>query len=389
MLDDRISALIGRIYSGVHDPALFDGVLDDLLDLTDSRFVLMSAVDLKSREYAQHRFYGADDSRFLDAVRDYGEHYYKEDGLLRFAARNPGAGFASLRKAISESGIAYEDDAYVPWLRDHLGADNSVVCYTSGSDGLTLGVSLHTKAHDAAHDEQDIRLFRMLFGHIEQAVRLAARPSDFAGESEAVVLLDVRGRIVAMSGRAEAMLAHGDGLGVAGNRLVAANRDDGNRLDCAIASAIDALHHGGTGGAVSIERPSGKRPLAIGVSPFIGAEGPFSSFLPVVLLRLVDPEEGPLPGAADRWAELYRLTPAEIRLVRSLMTGSVNLRHAANEAGIAHSTARVQLSSIFDKVGVNSQLELVRLLSRIGLWIASVGASFITLAIETAEMMPA
>ncbi len=388
MLDDRISALIGRIYTGVHDPKIWDGVLDDILDLTNSRFVLVSAVDLKSGEYSHHRFHGADDSRFLDAVRDYGDHYYKGDALLAYGRRYPDAGFASLRQALSDRGVDYDDDSYVAWLREHLGADNSVVCYTPGRDGLTLGVSLHTKAHDAAHGDKDIRLFKMLFGHLEQSVRLASRPPDFVGDAEATLLLDQRGRIVAMNGRAEALLAKGDGIALADGRLALANNDDGRRLNRAIASAMGALSRGGTGGTISIRRALSARSLAVIVSPFVGMEEPFAALLPTVLVRIIDPEEGTLPGATDRWTALYGLTPAEIRLVQNLMAGSENLRHAADAIGIAYATARVQLSSVLDKVGVNSQLQLVRLLTRIGTWVASIGSGVTMLAIEGSVALP-
>lgn len=388
MLDDRISALIGRIYTGVRDPNIWDGVLDDILDLTDSRFVLVSAVDLKSGEYAKHRFHGADDSRFLDAVRDYGDHYYKEDALLAYGMGHPDTGFASLRQALSDRGVDYDGDSYVAWLREHLGADNSVVCYTTGRDGLTLGVSLHTKAHDAAHDDKDIRLFKMLFGHLEQSVRLAARPPDLMGDVEATLLLDQRGRIVAMNGRAEVLLAKGDGIGMAEGRLALSNSDDGKRLNRAIVSAAGALNDGGTGGTSRIRRALNERPLAVIVSPFVGMEEPFATLLPTVLVRIIDPEEGSPPGATDRWKALYGLTPAEIRLVQNLMAGSENLRHAADAIGIAYATARVQLSSVLDKVGVNSQLQLIRLLTRIGTWVASIGSGITMLAIESSVALP-
>jgi DNA-binding CsgD family transcriptional regulator len=63
----------------------------------------------------------------------------------------------------------------------------------------------------------------------------------------------------------------------------------------------------------------------------------------------------------DRIARSYGLTPAEARLVESLVqTGS--LKRAAALAGRSYYTFRAQLQSVFAKTGTHSQAELIRLI---------------------------
>ena len=59
---------------------------------------------------------------------------------------------------------------------------------------------------------------------------------------------------------------------------------------------------------------------------------------------------------------LFDLTPAEVRLASALAEGGT-LRAAAASAGIAYSTARRYLESIFAKTGVSQQSQLVALLA--------------------------
>ncbi len=80
----------------------------------------------------------------------------------------------------------------------------------------------------------------------------------------------------------------------------------------------------------------------------------------LILVRIVDPlaDRG---MCVDLVRRLYGLTAAEARLARFLCRG-MTLSEAAAEAGIATSTARNQLKSIFEKTETSRQSDLLRLL---------------------------
>jgi pimeloyl-ACP methyl ester carboxylesterase/DNA-binding CsgD family transcriptional regulator len=79
------------------------------------------------------------------------------------------------------------------------------------------------------------------------------------------------------------------------------------------------------------------------------------------------------------------LTPAELKLA-SLLKDGASINEAAPKLGIAVNTARNQLRSIFAKLGVNRQSEMVRHLSELGQLAAFVRGAELT---ESAEPSPA
>lgn len=364
-LDETISALIGDIYEGPRNNEAWQRVLNGLLDHTGSRFLLVSAVDLKRQEYSKTSFYGPDDARFLDGVREYENDLYRTDPILEYAARHPKAGFISMGAAIAHQGVAIADHPYLRWTNDVLGAGQGIVRYTTPNDDLTLGISLHPPASRRQHDPDEIRLFLMLFEHIERSVRLSARPPDFEQSNDANVLVGGDGLVRSISDGARAMLGQRDGLYIAGNRLHAARSQDTKRLNMLISRATRALSHGSTGGGMTVSRPSGRRNWMVVASPIPKTYEPFASFAPAAFVRIIDPEAGTPAGNVDIWVQMFGLTQREAQLAQALMAADGDLRAATNQLGMLYSTARVHLRHIFDKTGARGQAPLMRLLQRI------------------------
>jgi len=76
---------------------------------------------------------------------------------------------------------------------------------------------------------------------------------------------------------------------------------------------------------------------------------------------------GAPPGeqdAADAMAAAYDLTPAETRVLATLLAGRT-LAETAGTLGIAPTTAKTHLDRIFGKTGVSRQSELLLLATRI------------------------
>ena len=64
-------------------------------------------------------------------------------------------------------------------------------------------------------------------------------------------------------------------------------------------------------------------------------------------------------------ATAFFLTPAETRLIESLLAGR-SLRETTAALGVAMTTAKTHLENIFQKTGVKRQAELMRLAARAG-----------------------
>jgi DNA-binding CsgD family transcriptional regulator len=66
------------------------------------------------------------------------------------------------------------------------------------------------------------------------------------------------------------------------------------------------------------------------------------------------------PLASDAWAKLYELTGSELRVLQGLIQGSTP-SEIADIYGIAVSTVKTQLLSLYRKTGTRRQAELVKL----------------------------
>ncbi len=367
VLDAGVSRLIGDIYAGADDPAAWERAIRGLIDRTGSRWSLISIVDLRQRGYMASEIFGPDDARFLDGMQHYNDEYFAEDPMLQFAMRNPQVGSVNLRQSITGSGLEFEDHPFVRWCYGALRTGDSTVFYSAPREGVIFGASIHTPHEQRVYDEADIALFRLLFGHMENALRIATRPPDFTSLDDARLLLDRHGRLLAMSPAAEAIVTRGDGLLLlTGGGLTALRRQDSQRIEQLVSSAAAARIDGGSGGILRVPRVSGRRDYVLFVSPMPNPPGPFAAFRPCVQVRIVDPDVHPAPDAAARWLFAFGLTPAEARLAEALIASDCDLRRAADHCAVTYATVRSQLASIFRKTDTHGQAQLVRLLTLTG-----------------------
>lgn len=245
---------------------------------------------------------------------------------------------------------------YMQWTKAHFGSTHWLVGYASDDDGITFGASLHAHHTVGPLPERDARLFRMLFDHMERAVRLAARPPSLANSDEALIYLGRDGRVLAMSPLAETIIGLADGISLQDGRLGTAASDTTVRLDKAVRCAVDALVHGGSGGTASICRPSGRRAWLVSAVPFFAPTSMASPLSPAAIVRIREQ-----CGVRPVQAELFGLTPREAEVATLLAEGH-SLESLACILGMARNTGRIHLQALFRKTGTNRQADLVRAL---------------------------
>ncbi|HVL78967.1 MAG TPA: hypothetical protein VM346_06730 [Sphingomicrobium sp.] len=363
-LDERVSRLIGRIYESAFDPEAWDLVIEDVLEQTESRTVLISVSDFRDEQMNRAEFRGRGGVRYDEARQTYhGERLYLEDRTFHFALRHPFARFCETADVIPRE--TYLDDPVIRYARDYFGATHWIVGYTAPVDELTFGFSILPPAAVGPPTKRNKSLFKMLFEHMDHALRLAARPPVLESGKDAAVILDRSGHVRTASIRAQQLFEAADGLTLCRGKLAARTIAGTQRVNEAIASALNALVDGSHGGAVALPRPSGKRDLLLTFTPLPRLPSMWRAFQPAVLVKIVDPEDGTSPAAAERWSGLFGLTPAEARLAAELVARDCNLRSAADELGIAYWTARVHLQKLLEKTGCHSQAQMIRTLTRV------------------------
>lgn len=355
-LDEGLSRFIGRLYEAVYDADSWKSAIAELIQRTESRLAFISSVDLRRREFSRTDFFAPEESSVETGSREYAEEMFSSDPSLIWAGNHPHAGVCETAAIIPRTD--YLDHPFIKWNRSRFGTTHWRVMYTQPTDDLSFALSLHPPADVGPPSCELRKLHRLLFEHMERALRLAARPPDLSRERGAVIAIDRHGLIVAMSARAERLLTGADGICSIDGQLQACDASSSLRFD----EAIGSIARGGAGGGVRLKRRSGKHDWFALVSPY----HQFLQHLPLpsaaAVVRIIEPLLGDRLGSEH--TALFDLTPRELEVAEGLLDGH-SIESLAVALGITRNTARVHLQSLFQKTGTNRQVDLVHLLADI------------------------
>lgn len=264
------------------------------------------------------------------------------------------------------------DPFYQDFLKSH-GIQQSMATLLSLGSGRMVSVAAQRGLGRDPYQSTDVEALAVLAPHIKRALTIATSivearrlADDLSGAIEqlawGVVLLDMHGTVRTLNGVARE--AVGDGLSFTHGRIHAALPDTDARLQVAIKAALPGSNLPLAGG-VLIPRPSGRDPYYVEVAPIrprldaleVMAFGDGGAML---LIRSLEASQ----RNVSQHLRQMGLTPAEARLAETL-AGGVSLRGAADLNTIAYETARSHLRSIFQKLGIRRQSELVALVTRL------------------------
>jgi len=252
-------------------------------------------------------------------------------------------------------------------LRDVMGADLGPL-----HDGDDCSLRVTRADAEPPFTEEDKAFLGLLLPHVQQAVLLCSQMDQIEIERRLLagtvdrmqlgtVTLDETGAILSINLEAKAILDERDGIQLSGGVLRAHYPEEQAQLNGLVQAAL--------GGkepktpklveTVSITRPSGRNKLSVLVRPVPAGEWSDAWHRPKVAIFLRDPDRK-AQGTGDVLRQLFGLTRAEAALAVQLANG-LTLDEAAESLDIRRNTARAQLRSIFSKMGVTRQTELVRL----------------------------
>lgn len=175
-----------------------------------------------------------------------------------------------------------------------------------------------------------------------------------------VILVDSRARALTMNSSAKAILGQKDGLAIDRSGIYAESGDETAALRSLIERASGASDDHGRymGGALTVTRPSMRRPLWILVAP-LRSQSEAAAVPSMVALFVSDPDRRhEIPAQALE--RFFGLTPAETRLLEALVNGK-SLEEASEEFKVSKNTLRTQLHQIFRKTDTSRQSEVIKL----------------------------
>lgn len=369
---ERFSATIDKIYAAAADGALWEEALREIEDYTGSTGAVLNLVP--KHEAAHPLCLSGSFSR--DDCAEYAANYMWRCPRIAFAQKNPDIPIHWDRLILSEREM--DRDATYEWYGSH-GLRYYVAGWSGQSRNHRAYMSLQRSRRQGHIEPRQIDEFKLIVGHVERALALAIKLGTFEEQSRlglrlleflphAVLALDGQGQVLLANERAQQLLTEGDALVAFDGRLQCRVPCGQARFDELVKSALTADSRAMQGGWAQLRRASGRKPYVALISRFEPTENLFSSCHPVVLVVVSDPQNANSPDETALH-DMFGLTHAEARLSRALSAGH-SIESAATLLGIQVTTARSELKSVFRKLGVNRQQDLVRLLTTL----SSVGA---------------
>ncbi|HLG89931.1 MAG TPA: hypothetical protein VKZ79_22375 [Alphaproteobacteria bacterium] len=369
---DEIGAVIDGFYAAAVSETTWETALERLLEAMRFDGVALylydrsvAVFDESSRQLVRGLWHRLS----IDSQVDYEQHYFKIDPRIQHIARNPGTRI--LYDYLHTPEEEMDRNEYYHWYQ----STQATRYYIGGQTASDLpywgGITLHRRRQFGAAQQDEIERFGFLFNHLERALAVDYRLNLKGGDARAleglieanptgIVFLNDGGDVVMSNEAARAMAARRDAFAIESNAIRMLRNGNGQSLERLIADAASLRPSHDCRGVLRLPRRSGKRDYLVIVTRLPRRQGIFAPWGAAICLIIFDPDERPEP-AHDLLQRMYGLTVAEARLATQLLA-SGKLEIAASELGIAMTTARFHLASIFRKTGTERQTDLVRLL---------------------------
>ncbi len=368
-----ISDIIGRVYDCVLDPGQWQATMEAIRTELNFCYAILAAYPLPAGSVTLSVAAGIDPA-WLARLPAYGEDIVNtwggNDRILQFPLEEPILQSQAVAPTLLESSRFIQE-----WIAPQ-GVIDAIAIGLERNDRMvsTLSLGRHTDAGMVT--ELELACLRMIAPHIRRALAISQilqirtiEAEKFTavleGLSAAVIVVDDERRIIHTNAVAQSMLRVGDPIFMrAGQvRLHAVASDTAlDRVVRQFAGGADGADtHSGSG--ISAVRQDGP-PCLIHILPLQRMQAYSGlSDRPAVALFIADAAVAPR-FPADALGALYGLTPAEQRVFELVIEGK-SPKSIAPILGVAVSTVKTQLLSIFAKTDCARQADLVRLASRL------------------------
>lgn len=356
------SELIGRIYDCALDPSRWGTTLTHVVDVLHCQSAVLHLNDTRHDRVLLHKGVGLNPV-WIEKMQPF---------IPDMHALLPAEPILDepyvLSKDVPRSAI--ETSRYVQeWLKPQ-GLVDVAQLFLLHTPTRFSGFGLSRHQGTGLFGEREIELLRLLLPHVRRAVTISSVLNTQAVETSRMsetldrlnvgaVLTGEDGRIIYANRAAEAMMREGGPLQNCGGVLTTVDQAASAEIKSAIrASARNETGLGKAGLSVRLTQkddiamaahvlPLGTGELRTGIEPGC------------VAAVFVNPAVDEVASAKALTA-LYGLTPAETRVLTRILAGKTVAETAA-DLGVAATTARTHLDSIFSKTGVSRQAELFRI----------------------------
>jgi DNA-binding CsgD family transcriptional regulator/PAS domain-containing protein len=358
------SELLATLHAAPLDDEHWQQFLVQICEFTESIYGIFTSNDSTlERRILAHSGMPA----FAEAHRTYNRSFRHKDPFRERFLRSPRVGVIEGNELCPHQELV-QTDLYREFLSP-LSLHYSTFMVLSMSPRKYELISMWRGSGRPELEHQSKELLSLLMPHIQTSLQVrhvlgAAESRARNAETilnasiTASILLDEDGALIYMNNAAKALAQEADGIRLHGDQIAPTDATQRMALRSLILAAA-APNRPGPGGAIALDRRSGKRPLQVLVSPFLPLGGERSPARVLVLIS--DPESVvQFPDAILR--SLYDLTPAETEIANGLMTG-FSLEEVALLRKVSVTTVRSQMKNLLGKTATRRQGDLVRLLA--------------------------
>jgi DNA-binding CsgD family transcriptional regulator len=352
-----VEDLAGGLYDAAVEPDLWCGAISRIVEAVRCRSGVLYEHDVPSKVSSAVGFHEFNP----DFMRDYEAYYGAIDPWNTKVMHWP-VGVAAPTYVLIPDNEFRRTEYYQDFLR-HSGVFYGLGGVVDRTPKRMAVFGAQCSYEDGRFDAEDVALVGALMPHLRRAYRIHAAIRDAKRDREtlqdalhvvqqAVLIVEGDARLVFANQAAQRLLDAADGIKLADGRVVAAHRADQAGF-AALLKPMDLSN--GAAIVVALKRPRHQRPLLVQAMP-LRKNARWDGAGRVVLL--IDSRIARKPSP-EKLADLYDLTPAEARLWSNLAAGATLAEIAARHR-VSINTLRVQLGSLFQKVGVHRQADLVR-----------------------------
>jgi DNA-binding CsgD family transcriptional regulator len=361
MNPEQLNSLIGAIYDCAITPSLWPDVLQRICEYSDSAAGTLAVVNLQTgQEYTMVNIGIADEYNQL-----YKEKYHCTDLFIHPLLARDLADPAISSDLVSDEQLL-GSRIYREWAQPQGFRDTLMTMFTRQPTHLSF-MGLTRRLEQRRYDESDRAMVRQLAPHLQRALTIsdfikcrAVEVHRFAELLDSITtatwVIDSARRVLHANLAATGVMGRNDVLAVYTGILTItgvplARLVDEHRKTPSLRPLPETYR---------IQRRDPDVSLVIVVMP-LWSPGRDAGGLDDHQYAIFMQEGNQLsPLASDIWLKLFGLTGSELRVLQGLVEGR-DAAEIADLYGVARSTVKTQLLSLFRKTGTSRQAELVKL----------------------------
>jgi DNA-binding CsgD family transcriptional regulator/PAS domain-containing protein len=360
--------LIDLVYAAAEDADRWDPFLLRFGEIVKAPVGAIVFEDLRSHRAQVARIVGMDS----ELINAYEQHYAARNAWMEAGLPTMAVGAPIRSEMVLPDASLVRTEYYNGFLRK-AGIRHLLAAFLFRDEHTLSQISFVRPHRFGECSESETRLFGHLIPHMQRAFQLHRRLVELRSEHElavealdrvpvGVLILDAKGRAILVNRSGREILAARDGLSLRPDGLHAGDTSETTALRRLISDAMQTgTGNGlGSGGVLSISRPSMRRSYSLFVTPLRAEQSTFGEPAAVAAVFVSDPERKP-ETSPEVLRRLYGFTPAESRMAARLLEGE-SVEEAAEDLHVSVNTARTHVKSMFDKTDTHRHRELLRLL---------------------------